>query len=213
MGKKKIDKLKLIESKLQRNVAFCKRKRGFLKKAIELSSLCDQQILIVIFDKDRNRLVQFSSDSEFQFQAAYKAYRDIKVSSKANQDNYEKFTNDDYENLEKLDFRSVRYKKKDRYGDNHEVISEFEEVNLHDKSQALNDAQSEGIEEQSETQKSNPGTQSLQQAIKQSPISQLKLVNTISAAVISPNLDESSALKQVVNKKQTRQQFVPPQQQ
>lgn len=41
MGKKKIDKLKLIESRTQRNVAFCKRKRGFLKKAIELSCLCD----------------------------------------------------------------------------------------------------------------------------------------------------------------------------
>jgi hypothetical protein len=41
MGKKKIDKLKLIDNKLQRNVAFCKRKRGFLKKAIELSCLCE----------------------------------------------------------------------------------------------------------------------------------------------------------------------------
>ena len=41
MGKKKIDKLKAIQNKNQRNVAFCKRKRGFLKKAIELSSLCE----------------------------------------------------------------------------------------------------------------------------------------------------------------------------
>ena len=37
MGKKKIDKIKYIENKLKRSVAFCKRKRGFLKKAIELS--------------------------------------------------------------------------------------------------------------------------------------------------------------------------------
>jgi hypothetical protein len=42
MGKKKIEKLKLIDDKLKRNVAFCKRKRGLLKKAIELSNLCDQ---------------------------------------------------------------------------------------------------------------------------------------------------------------------------
>ena len=190
MGKKKIDKLKLIESKLQRNVAFCKRKRGFLKKAIELSSLCDQQILIVIFDKDRNRLVQFSSDSEFQFQAAYKAYRDIKVNSKANQDNYEKFTNEDYENLEKLDFRSVRYKKKDRYGNDDEVISEFEEINLNDKSQAIDDAQSVEMEEQGDTLKSVAATHSLQQASKQSSIPTKQANNN--TAVLTLNLDESS---------------------
>ena len=190
MGKKKIDKLKLIESKLQRNVAFCKRKRGFLKKAIELSSLCDQQILIVIFDKDRNRLVQFSSDSEFQFQAAYKAYRDIKVNSKANQDNYEKFTNDDYENLEKLDFRSVRYKKKDRYGNDDEVISEFEEINLNEKSQAIDDAQSVEMEEQSDTLKSVAANHSLQQASKQSSIPTKQANNN--TAVLTLNLDESS---------------------
>jgi hypothetical protein len=41
MGKRKIDKSKKIENKNQRSVAFCKRKRGFLKKAIELSRLCD----------------------------------------------------------------------------------------------------------------------------------------------------------------------------
>jgi len=41
MGKRKIDKSKKIENKNQRNVAFCKRRRGFLKKAIELSRLCD----------------------------------------------------------------------------------------------------------------------------------------------------------------------------
>lgn len=48
MGKKKIDKLSIIENRQQRNVAFCKRKRGFLRKAIELSQLCAQDIYIVI---------------------------------------------------------------------------------------------------------------------------------------------------------------------
>jgi hypothetical protein len=41
MGKRTIDKSRKIEDKMQRKVAFCKRKRGFLKKAIELSTLCD----------------------------------------------------------------------------------------------------------------------------------------------------------------------------
>ena len=65
MGKKKIDKLSLIDNRMQRNVAFCKRKRGFLKKAIELSCLCDQRILIVIYDEERRRVVQFSSEDDF----------------------------------------------------------------------------------------------------------------------------------------------------
>jgi len=94
MGKKKIDKLSLIDNKMQRNVAFCKRKRGFLKKAIELSCLCDQRILIVIYDEERSRVVQFSSEDEFQIEAAYDAIKITKLPEKRN--NYEKFTNDDY---------------------------------------------------------------------------------------------------------------------
>ena len=57
MGRKSIDKQKLIEDRLQRSVAFCKRKKGLLKKAIELSQLCEQKILIVIYDEDRQRTV------------------------------------------------------------------------------------------------------------------------------------------------------------
>lgn len=98
MGKKKIDKLKLIESKTQRNVAFCKRKRGFLKKAIELSYLCGQQILIIIYDEERERVVQFSSEDSFQIGEAYKALKRARLPENPN--NFEKFNNDDYSRLE-----------------------------------------------------------------------------------------------------------------
>lgn len=125
MGKKKIDKLKLIESKTQRNVAFCKRKRGFLKKAIELSYLCGQQILIIIYDEERGRVVQFSSEDSFQIGEAYKALKRARLPENPN--NFEKFNNDDYARLEQVDFRSVRYKKKAVYGeDSLELISAFE---------------------------------------------------------------------------------------
>ena len=126
MGKKKIDKLKLIESKTQRNVAFCKRKRGFLKKAIELSCLCDQKILIIIYDQERGRVVQFSSEDDFQIGEAYRAIKHARGPD--SQNNYEKFNNDDYQRLEQVDFRSVRYKKKDTYGhEEMEYISELED--------------------------------------------------------------------------------------
>ena len=65
MGRNKIDKLKLIEDRLQRTVTFCKRRKGLLKKAIELSSLCQSKIFIVIHDEERERTIQFSSDEAY----------------------------------------------------------------------------------------------------------------------------------------------------
>ena len=54
-----------IKDDTKRYVSFCKRKRGFLKKAIELSCLCDQYIHVTIFDKTKQRLVEYSSHDEF----------------------------------------------------------------------------------------------------------------------------------------------------
>ena len=51
MGKTKIANISKIQDKSKLNVTFQKRKRGLLKKAIELSSLCEQEILMFIYDK------------------------------------------------------------------------------------------------------------------------------------------------------------------
>ena len=53
MGKKKLETIDKIADKNSRNVTYCKRKRGLIKKAIELSRLCDQQIYLIIFDKEK----------------------------------------------------------------------------------------------------------------------------------------------------------------
>lgn len=50
--------LKMIPNETSRYVTFCKRKRGLLKKAIELSQLCDQHIYLAIFDEKKQRLVE-----------------------------------------------------------------------------------------------------------------------------------------------------------
>lgn len=123
MGKRKIDKSKKIEDKNQRGVAFCKRKRGFLKKAIELSRLCDQKIFMVMYDSDKDRVIQYSSDTTFQLKGAYDVVKRMKGTDGSN---FESYTNDDYNKFELVDFRTLRYQKKDNQGDD-EVISEFGE--------------------------------------------------------------------------------------
>jgi len=40
MGKQKITEFKLLKDKTARNVTYCKRKKGIIKKAMELSIYC-----------------------------------------------------------------------------------------------------------------------------------------------------------------------------
>ena len=53
MGKRKIHRFEKIADVNSRNVTYCKRKKGLVKKAMELSLLCHQQIYLAIFDQDR----------------------------------------------------------------------------------------------------------------------------------------------------------------
>ncbi|XP_059286872.1 agamous-like MADS-box protein AGL31 isoform X1 [Lycium ferocissimum] len=59
MGRKKVE-IKRIKDKSCRQVAFCKRRKGLLKKAKELSTLCDVDVAVVIFSNS-GKLYQFSS--------------------------------------------------------------------------------------------------------------------------------------------------------
>ncbi|MCD9641013.1 MADS-box transcription factor 21 [Datura stramonium] len=59
MGRKKVE-IKRIEDKNCRQVAFCKRRKGLLKKAKELSILCDVDVAVVIIS-NRGKLHEFSS--------------------------------------------------------------------------------------------------------------------------------------------------------
>ena len=53
MGKKKVDVNKYLEDQSKRDVTYAKRKRGIIKKMIELSTMCGQDIFLVIFDKEK----------------------------------------------------------------------------------------------------------------------------------------------------------------
>lgn len=60
MGRKKI-KIDYIADEKFRRVTYCKRKRGLLKKAMELSLLCGNDVLLIIRDKDSNRAILYNS--------------------------------------------------------------------------------------------------------------------------------------------------------
>lgn len=92
MGKKKIEHIGLIRDRVSRNVTFCKRKKGLIKKAMELSLLCGQQMAMYFFDSDKSKLVIYNSSSDFDVK---------KISLLLNgpfskNDFYEEYTNDDY---------------------------------------------------------------------------------------------------------------------
>uniref|UniRef100_A0A2P2LF21 Mads box protein n=1 Tax=Rhizophora mucronata TaxID=61149 RepID=A0A2P2LF21_RHIMU len=52
--------MKRIENAASRQVTFSKRRTGLLKKAFELSILCDAEVAVIIFSQ-RGRLAEFSS--------------------------------------------------------------------------------------------------------------------------------------------------------
>lgn len=51
MKTKKFVSVNLISNKAARNVTYCKRKKGLIKKAMEISMLCKQEVSLYIFDK------------------------------------------------------------------------------------------------------------------------------------------------------------------
>lgn len=61
MGRGKVE-LKRIENKVNRQVTFAKRRNGLLKKAYELSLLCDAEVALIIFSS-KGKLYEFCSTS------------------------------------------------------------------------------------------------------------------------------------------------------
>ncbi|KAG5544819.1 hypothetical protein RHGRI_017314 [Rhododendron griersonianum] len=60
LGRGKIE-IKRIENTTNRQVTFCKRRNGLLKKAYELSVLCDAEVALIVFST-RGRLYEYASN-------------------------------------------------------------------------------------------------------------------------------------------------------
>nr|AMQ23644.1 AGAMOUS-like MADS-box protein [Kerria japonica var. pleniflora]AMQ23645.1 AGAMOUS-like MADS-box protein [Kerria japonica var. pleniflora] len=69
LGRGKIE-IKRIENTTNRQVTFCKRRNGLLKKAYELSVLCDAEVALIVFS-NRGRLYEYANNRVlFCFQVA-----------------------------------------------------------------------------------------------------------------------------------------------
>ncbi|KAK7330268.1 hypothetical protein VNO77_24457 [Canavalia gladiata] len=60
MGRGRVE-LKRIENKINRQVTFSKRRSGLLKKAHEISVLCDAEVALIVFST-KGKLFEYSSD-------------------------------------------------------------------------------------------------------------------------------------------------------
>ncbi|KAK3403834.1 hypothetical protein EUGRSUZ_K00207 [Eucalyptus grandis] len=58
-------KMRRIENATSRQVTFSKRRKGLLKKAYELSVLCEAEVAVIIFSQN-GKLYEFSSNSEIR---------------------------------------------------------------------------------------------------------------------------------------------------
>ncbi|RRT76276.1 hypothetical protein B296_00027114 [Ensete ventricosum] len=61
MGRGRVQ-LKRIENKINRQVTFSKRRSGLLKKAHEISVLCDAEVALIVFST-KGKLYEYSTDS------------------------------------------------------------------------------------------------------------------------------------------------------
>ncbi|XP_055823711.1 agamous-like MADS-box protein MADS1 isoform X2 [Solanum dulcamara] len=71
-GRGKIE-IKRIENTTNRQVTFCKRRNGLLKKAYELSVLCDAEVSLIVFSS-RGRLYEYANNSVRATIDRYKKY-------------------------------------------------------------------------------------------------------------------------------------------
>lgn len=88
MGKRRIDKISKIGNLSHRKVTYCKRKKGLLKKAIELSLLCDLKMFVFIYDKNQRRVIHYASDASQDL---------LEIFNEENQREY--YTNRDYQRV------------------------------------------------------------------------------------------------------------------
>ncbi|KAL5567770.1 hypothetical protein UlMin_024345, partial [Ulmus minor] len=117
-----------IENKINRQVSFSKRRNGLLKKAYELSVLCDAQVALVIFSS-RGKLFQFGTTDSMNM--ILERYRQFSYASQEN-----KIVENDSQNLFqeitrlKVQYESLQQSERHLLGEDLEGLSLKELQNI-----------------------------------------------------------------------------------
>lgn len=97
MGRGKIE-IKRIENTTNRLVTFCKRRNGLLKKAYELSVLCEADVALIIFS-GRGKLFEFANKSVDRTIERYKKTQTKEIRCKPNTQSSAEFWQNDAQKL------------------------------------------------------------------------------------------------------------------
>ena len=117
-----------IQNKLNSQITYYKRKKGLIKKALELSVLCDVEIFLVIVDKKKRLSITSSNVSAKEFINSYfKNIDELNIKEELNANDYKKMTK-----------KTNRKKANDRLNKKKENIN-IEKNILEKKKRDLND--------------------------------------------------------------------------
>ncbi|WCJ26129.1 MADS-box transcription factor 56 [Euphorbia peplus] len=103
--------MKRIENATSRQVTFSKRRNGLLKKAYELSVLCDAEVALIIFSP-RGKLYEFSSCSiNKTIERYHKKAKDLGNSGKQISENMQNLKDDSLSLAKKIELLEVSKRK------------------------------------------------------------------------------------------------------
>ena len=120
--------MEVIKDKIKRKIACSKRKKGIIKKAMELSILCNQKIFMIIYDQDKQKTVQYCSHSTFNVQQVTSILQGNKLQkAHTNEDYFDKFAPNFYKDQGNLSDTQSDNDLKSQDGDGDQV-SEFSKI-------------------------------------------------------------------------------------
>lgn len=103
--------MRRIENATSRQVTFSKRRNGLLKKAFELSVLCDAEVAVIIFSP-RGKLNEFASSSMQATIERYKRHtKDNQTSNKSLEQNIQQMKQDAAAMMKKIELLEISKRK------------------------------------------------------------------------------------------------------
>ncbi|XP_010934920.1 MADS-box transcription factor 50 isoform X1 [Elaeis guineensis] len=119
-----------IENATSRQVTFSKRRNGLLKKAFELSVLCDAEVALIVFSP-RGKLYEFSSSSMEKTIDRYIMHaKDVNINKKSREHNAQQLKSDAASLMKKIE--RLEASKRKLLGENLEscAIEELHDLEL-----------------------------------------------------------------------------------